>query len=436
MSAPTASRPWDPDRRANVLMARRDEFVQRLPHVTHNAAELSADVREQIVDDAIQFAALEHDDPIADRADLDRIFWDAACKRVLRAGEGRYATVRAGYARADVAALESLADHASVEDEVIRRAEFRVALEFAARLAPTEQQVWACQHAAVAARPLGHTTIARRLGLPVGAVRAAVRSIEDKRQRFAAIYAAGRLCGYVAPAVAALAAGDATANSETAARVHLEIDKCPTCRADYTRQLRYLRSARFHGKVGSLLPAPEITERVRLGGLRDVIADWAGRLTGHDSAGTVGQLAASGAGRGVGTAAAVKLATLCFAGAGVLGACVATGVLPDHKQPDHHPSKPTAARRPVARTPVAREPRPSLARATPTPTPRRRTRTQRASSATQGSTGPRSHEQTPASPAPSNAAANGASEFDPTYQPSGTPQPAPVPAAPGGSEFF
>jgi hypothetical protein len=52
MIAPTASRPWDPDRRANVLMARRDEFVQRLPHVTRNAAELSADVREQIVDDA------------------------------------------------------------------------------------------------------------------------------------------------------------------------------------------------------------------------------------------------------------------------------------------------------------------------------------------------------------------------------------------------
>ena len=159
MSALTASRPWDPDRRANVLMARRDEFVQRLPHVTRNAAELTADVREQIVDDAIQFAALEHDDPIADRAELDRIFWDAACKRVLRAGEGRYSTVRAGYARADIAALESLADHASVEDEVLRRAELRVALEFAARLAPTEQRVWACQHATVAARPLGHTTI-------------------------------------------------------------------------------------------------------------------------------------------------------------------------------------------------------------------------------------------------------------------------------------
>ena len=117
-------------------------------------------------------------------------------------------------------------------------------------------------------------------------MRAAVRSIEDKRKRFAAIYAAGRLCGYVAPAIAALAADDGAAHSETAARVHLEIDRCPTCRADYTRQLRYLRSARFHGKVGSLLPTPELTDRVRLGGLRDVIADWAARLTGHDPGAT------------------------------------------------------------------------------------------------------------------------------------------------------
>jgi hypothetical protein len=426
---------WDAQRRADALMAIRDRLLTRLPRMVRQASRLSEDLRELVVDESIQFAALEYALPVYSAEELERVFWDAALKRVRRAGEGRYDTVRGGYGRADLAVLDTLASGATPEDEVLRRAELRVAIEFASRLAPTERRVWACQHTAVATRPLGHTSIARRLGLPVGAVRAAVRSIEDKRQRFAAIYAAGRLCGYVAPAIAELAAGDSAAHSETAARAHLEIDKCPTCRADYTRQLRYLRSARFHGKVGSLLPAPELSDRVRLGGLRDVIVDWAGRLTGHDSAGTVGQLAASGTGRGVGTAAAVKLATLCFAGAGVVGACVATGVLPDHQRPDH-PSRPAAATRSAEHTPTAREPRPPLATATSTPTPRRRARAQRASLAAQGSTGPRSHEQTPASPAPSNAAANGASEFDPTYQPSTSPQPAPVPAAPGGSEFF
>ena len=278
---------------------------------------------------------------------------------------------------------------------------------------------------------------ARRLGLPIAVVRAAIRTIEDKRERFAIIHAAGRLCGYTAPAVAALAAGDAVAHEETAARTHL--DHCPTCRADYARQLRYLRSARFHGKVASLLPAPIPAERFRaVGGWRDVISDWAARVTGHDPAGTAGQLAAGGAGRGLGTAAAVKLATLCFAGAGVAGACLASGVLP--LNPTHHTPQPAAKTRPVKHPATRPEPRLPHGGATPTPTPHRSSR-HRASSrnpssaGTQGGTGPRSHEQTPASPAPSNAAANGASEFDPTYQPS-APKPAPVPAAPGGSEFF
>src|SRR4051812_15733879 len=208
-------------------MARREAFIARLPHVTSAAAALTDDVREQIVVDAIVFAALAHDKPIADRGDLERVFWDAAKKRVKRAGEGRYAMIRAGYARVDLAALDALADGASVEDEVLLRAEARAVLDFAATLEPTERQVWVCRELTSTERPRGYTMTARRLGLPIAVVRAAIRTIEDKRERFAIIHAAGRLCGYTAPAVAALAAGDAVAREETAARTHL--DHCPTC---------------------------------------------------------------------------------------------------------------------------------------------------------------------------------------------------------------
>ena len=312
-------------------------------------------------------------------------------------------------------------------------------LDFAATLEPTERQVWACRELTSTDRLRGYTLTARRLGLSIATVRAAMRAIDDKRERFAIIHAAGRLCGYRAPAVAALAAGAAAAHEETAARAHLE--HCHSCRLDYTRHLRYLRSARFHGKVAALLPAPVPAERVRaVGGLRDWITDTVTRVTGHDPGAAAGQLTAGGAGRGLGTAAAVKLATMCFAGAGAVGACVATGVLP--LTPPHHTHTPAANAQPVKHAPTPPEPQLPHGGATPTPTPtphrssRRRASTRTASSATtQGGTGPRSHEQTPASPAPSNAAANGASEFDPNYQPS-KPQPAPVPAAPGGSEFF
>ena len=80
-------------------------------------------------------------------SDLERVFWDAAKKRALRAREGRYAMVRAGYARVDLAALDALADDASVEDEVLLRAEARAVLDFAATLEPTERRVWACRAA-------------------------------------------------------------------------------------------------------------------------------------------------------------------------------------------------------------------------------------------------------------------------------------------------
>jgi hypothetical protein len=74
---------------------------------------------------------------------------------------------------------------------------------------------------------------------------------------------------------------------------------------------------------------------------------------------------------------------------------------------------------------------------TPTPTPKPAQRESSDSPGrTQGGTGPTEHENRPASPAPSNAAAGGESEFDPTYKPSSPPQPAPAPAAPGATEFF
>jgi hypothetical protein len=319
-------------------------------------------------------------------------------------------------------------------------------LHFAALLEPRERAVFLCQHRDSGRRPAGTKRIARELGLSRLEVLSAQRSIAGKHERFATIYAAGRLCGYLQASVAALAEGDPSAHQavsgrELAARVHLEIEHCPTCTADYTRQLRYLNGARFHTQVAALLPATT-DERVRsLGrGARDWLPDWAARLVAHEPTSTAGKLLTGGAGRGLGTAAAAKLATLCLAGAGAVGACVATGVLPLGAV-DRPPPAVRATPTPTPRaTPAAREPRLPHGVRTPTPTPtprptRRSTPKKSSNEKTQGGTGPRSHEQTPASPAPPNAASGGASEFDPSYQPSAPAAPAPVPAAPGASEF-
>jgi hypothetical protein len=438
---------WDAHQRAAGLLAARDRLYARLPHRIESARPLSAEQRAFVVDDAIVFTSVDYKGTIGAQDELERVFWDAAEKRVARTHDGRYDTVRAGYQRADLASLDELGTQATPENQTLHQAEVGAMLSFLALLEPTEREIFICQNRQGRRRALGAKATAQALGLPLGTVRAAERSIEGKRQRFATIYAAGRLCEFFAPALAALAEGDhdattATSGIELAARVHLKHERCPTCTADYTRQLRYLRGARFHHQIATLLPvtADDRPARALSRGLRDVLPDWAARVLAHEPANATTQLLTSGAGRGLGSGALLKLATVCAAGAGAVGTCVATGVLP--ALPRHEPAPrvaPTPSPAPTS-TPSAPEPRLPHGAPTPTPTPTPRPHPKRArraskSSTTQGGAGSRSHEQAPASVAPSNAAPGGASEFDPTYQSSGPAAPAPVPAAPGASEF-
>ena len=112
-----------------------------------------------------------------------------------------------------------------------------------------------------------------------------------------------------------------------------------------------------------------------------------------------------------------------MASVGALGVCATTLVVPAL---DARPTRQARTSKPArsdATPSVGRHDRlPARAEQhlTPTPTPTR-TRKRAAANATaatrrgktQGGTGPRDHEQTPASPAPANAAPGGASEFDP-----------------------
>jgi hypothetical protein len=429
---------WDAERRARELVTRRDELVRRLPREIRAAGRLTEDVRELIVDDSIEFAALRYEYPVTSTHELERAFWDACAKRTRRGLERRYDTVRGQFTRADEHAIETLVgDHDPVA-ELERAQERALAREFAATLEPHERRVLVCKYDTDGSEPAGYKVIARRLGLGIGRVRSAERSIERKIDRFAAVYAAGRLCDLRETAVSALAAGTADPRQATTALAHVK--HCGHCRPFYAQQLRELGSDGFARKVASLLPVAELQQRGRVHGTWDAFVDTLTRPFAHESTTTAAQLASSGAGRGVGTIAALKIAGACMASAGALSVCATTLVLPALDTPER-PDKPTrkvAEREP---RPVGQHDRlPSRAEqhvtptATPTPTPVRSPRdTQRT---TQGGTGPSDHEQTPASSAPANAAAGGESEFDPTYKPSSTSQPDPVQAAPGSGEFF
>src|SRR4051794_16535684 len=271
---PTVSAVLDGPRRAQWLIERRERLIAQLPRRFHHARSLTRDVQELIVDEAIEFASVGHAHQLADAEELRAVFWSACEVRVRRAREGRYDTVRAGWRRAEVAALERL--QAPADDDplvaTLAREERQMLAEVLRALSPRERAVVAVKHMGPGGEPLGYKKIARHLALSVGEVRAAERSIRIKFERVA-----------------------------SATRAH---------------------EAALERKLGQLLPVPPAAEQVRgrVGAWRDVLVDWLGRPFGADASSGATQLVASGAGRGAGGALAVKLATLCIGARGAGGA--------------------------------------------------------------------------------------------------------------------
>src|SRR3954452_22427620 len=263
---------WNREQRAQALMPRRDELIVKVPKRIRAARRLGAGVLEQVVDDVIFEVAVQYRREINSAEELSRVFWDVAHKRVKRALAGRYDLVRARHSRADLAVLEEIGDDDTPERLTLERAEMHVALQFAALLEGDARDVFRAQYQWTGKGKLGAERIAKETGLELNRVRSAEIAIQDQFKRFTAIYAAGRLCGFLAPGIAALAAGESANRLEDAARVHLEVERCATCRADYTRQLRYLQSARFTGKVAQLLPAPAVLNERRRTGIGDMLA--------------------------------------------------------------------------------------------------------------------------------------------------------------------
>jgi len=441
MSALPHTIAWTAERRAQELVGRRTELLRQLPHEIRAAQRLRHDICELIVDDAIEFTSLHHDQDIATAHDLEGVFWSACVTRVHRAREGRYDLVRGRFTSVGDAALHTIASGEDPVAQLEAAHDRALAHEFALTLEPIERRVLQAKYDTPGRAPAGYKVIARQLDTPIGVVRSAERSIEQKIERFAAVYSAGRLCDMRAVAITSLAAGTADERQAHIARAHVE--HCAHCRPHFAQQLREFGSDAFAGKVASTIPmlATDDGQRRRLRGAWDALADTLTRPFVHDGTATAAQLASSGAGRGVGTIAALKLAGACMASAGAIGVCATTFIAPALDELQRTERRPLSSERKAQ--PVGEHHRlPTRAEQkvvpTPTPSPKRRSSDsgRDLTGRTQGGTGQQDHERTPASPAPANAAPGGESEFDPTYKPSSPATPAPVQAAPGSGEFF
>ena len=417
--------PWSSERIARELVPIRDQLVGRLGQEIAAARDLTLDQRELVIDDAIDFMVTEYAKPVETYEALDRAFWAAASFRVKRAFEGRSATVRGGYRRVDIANLDRIAGGDDPEEAVVRRDERLTLLEFATMLSAREREVLACKYATGPA-VLGRKLVSRALGLPIGEVRKAEREIARKLERFATLVAAGSLCSFRGGVIGSLAA--ATASDEEAAAARLHLLHCPACRRSYAERVHAIRTGELQRELAGLLPIPVVDRVAQDRPLRGVVVDWLSRPFSGERSALAAQAASSGTGRGIGTVAALKLASLCIGGAALTGGAAVcidqfAATEPSRTQRTQHqrPAPTDDRARPTAAGPT-RHPQPHAI-----PTPERPAKHGR-----ERKHHPTAHETAvTTSPPPSDAQADGIDEFGPTSasQPA-TPASAPATGAP------
>lgn len=248
----------------------RAELLRKIS-LRGDARGVSGAVLEEVVNEAICIVVMMRR-PIVSEEHLIGAFWTATRILLRQHHEGRH-SLRVG-SRSRVG-LESVAaqvvtndlgpdDVLALKDRVARAA------DFVAQLSDLERDVVSV----MAVRRAGLKLTARILGLPVKTVKAAERSAQGKLDRVAVIAAAGRMCDYRGPAIAAYAKGSADAEDERLARAHLA--GCPACRSSYAQLAREMRSGAFQrDAAAALLPAPILPLGHHLGAL--------GRLIGWTS---------------------------------------------------------------------------------------------------------------------------------------------------------
>jgi len=206
----------------------------------------------------------------------------------------------------------------SPEQAALAREDGRVVLEFVAELTPLQRQVYALE-----SEGLRYRAIAPIVRVDANTARRASRSVASKRKRFQLLHDTGRLCGYRAPTIRALIAGELTSEAlALAAFAHLEA--CASCRAEHKTNARRLRMS-FQRRAAALLPVPALAghlgwvTRIDLR-LRTIAQRWLPDLSSGGGGGVRERAIAAAAGSGVAAKLAAGAATVAVIAGGTLGA--------------------------------------------------------------------------------------------------------------------
>jgi DNA-directed RNA polymerase specialized sigma24 family protein len=272
--APWRQGAWSPEEVARTLSERR-EGLYRLAGQRQGWGGIPAGARREIVDEAICVVVMSRR-KMRSEEHLLRVFWTAASNLLCRYREGRH-LVRVGSRERVDFELVAARMPAGVEpfDAVELHERAARAADFMSQLSEFERQVVML----MAAHGLGVKLVARTLGAPVGEVKAAVRSADEKLDRVAVIAAAGRLCSYREPAIVAEASGVAGVEQTRVARVHLEA--CGSCRQLYVGLRREMRGREFQRRAAAAFtPGPAVPTGGHEGWYERLLGFWGSRPAG------------------------------------------------------------------------------------------------------------------------------------------------------------
>jgi DNA-directed RNA polymerase specialized sigma24 family protein len=309
--APGRRGAWSPEEVAHVLNGRRAELLGVLGR-RRDGAGVPAGVRQEIVDEAISLVVMSRD-PIRNEQHLEGSFWATVRLLLVEHRSGRHSVRVGSRRRVDFELAAVLPDGSEPSEMVEARERIARAADYMAQLDAFEQQVVTL----MATRGIGVKLAARSLGVPTKTVVAAARSADQKLDQIAVIAAAGRMCEYRHPAIAAYAQGTARAQEERAAKAHLAA--CARCQGAYVLTVREMRGRDFQRRASAVfVPLPVLAAGAH-GSLLDRLTAFASnyRLPSSGGSGerTVGLLG----GGGFAAKVAVAGTAVVVAGAGVVG---------------------------------------------------------------------------------------------------------------------
>jgi hypothetical protein len=331
--APWRRGSWTPEEVALALYSRRESLRSELGRMPASRG-IPATVLDEMVNDAACAVVLKPR-AIRDTEHLRRAFWFSIKLLLARYHEGRHRVRVGSRERVDYEAIAEIATASGpgTTETVELKDRLARAGDFMAQLDDLEARV--TSHMAI--RGVGIKLAARELNLPLNTVKAASHSAQVKLEQVATIAAAGRMCDYRRPAIAAHASNDAPPAQVRAARAH--IFACQRCRRSYVQLVREMRGRDFQRRASAaFLPPPAAFAATHSGLLA--------RLAAHVSSHTPGGGFPSGDGPreraiallGSGAGAAKAAGVLAGATLIVVTATVPNPANPHHQAGTHHSS--------------------------------------------------------------------------------------------------